>query len=102
MESIDEFCSDQAYPEFKMSKPAIEIEADYLQWGKSVAELYYGQRVDINTNDGRSAMKMALDMLNKGAPDIVEKCKVSGVPVERLILLKNVKFQVFQWNQMKM
>jgi hypothetical protein len=81
LESIDKFCNNPTYVEFKMSKPSIQVEGDYLMWGKNVASLYYGQDVDVNSREGRVAMKTALDMLGKGAPDITEKCRVAGVPV---------------------
>ena len=81
LESIDKFCNNPTYAEFKMSKPSIQVEGDYLMWGKNVASLYYGQDVDVNSREGRVAMKTALDMLGKSAPDITEKCRVAGVPI---------------------
>lgn len=81
LESIDKFCGNPAYPEFKMSKSSRDVEADYLAWGKSVASLFRGADVNVYDREGRAFMKVALDMLGKGAPDIIEKCKLAGVAI---------------------
>ena len=78
---VDSFASNPKYPELKMSQPAREVEQQYLDWGRQVVSLYYGQEVNVGTSQGMIAMKFALDQLSKGAPDITEKCKVSGVPI---------------------
>jgi hypothetical protein len=81
LESIDKFCGNPAYSEFKMAKPSREVESDYLEWGKAVASLFFGADVNVYSREGRASMKTALDMLGKGAPDIVEKCRLAGVAV---------------------
>lgn len=70
------------YPEFKMSKSSPEVERDYAQWASDVTALFYGTQINIETKEGRSAMEKALKMLERGAPDIVEKCKIANVPIE--------------------
>lgn len=77
---IDGFASDQKYSEFKLSKPSGEVEREYITWAQEVTSLYYGAPVNIETQDGMKAMRHALAMLERGAPDITEKCRVSGVP----------------------
>lgn len=77
---MDIFATDPDYPEFKMSKNSQEVEKEYVNWGSSVARLFYGQPININTVEGNNLMSQALEMLKQGAPDIVEKCNMAGIP----------------------
>jgi hypothetical protein len=82
LKGIDSFCNNKDYPEFKMVKTSAEVENDYLAWGADVASIYYGTAVDVRTQDGFNKMKYTLNMLQKEAPDLLEKCKIAGVAVK--------------------
>lgn len=79
-QDIDSFTNDKNYAEFRMTRPAAQVEQDYVKWAQEVTNLYYGAPVDVRSPDGNKAMKHALSMLERGAPDITEKCRVAGVP----------------------
>lgn len=69
------------YKEFKTTKPMAEVENDYAKWASEVTNLYYGMPINIESQQGIDCMHQALSMLEKGAPDITEKCRVAGVPI---------------------
>jgi len=79
---IDTFAGAAKYSEFKMTRSAAEVEREYAGWAQDVTNLYFGAPVNIDTDQGRQAMRQAMSMLQKGAPDITEKCRVAGVPIE--------------------
>ena len=82
LNAIDVFANSKEYSEFKMSKPTVDVENDYLTWGKNVASVYYGQNIDVTDEKGKAAMHYALNMLQKKSPTLIENCKLAGINTE--------------------
>ncbi len=63
--------------EYPLSKPAAEIEKDYLGWAYQVGRLYYSRQPK---NDDEALY--ALNELQKRPPALVEACQAAGVALE--------------------
>jgi hypothetical protein len=64
-------------PEFRMQRPAAEVDAEYANWAQQVSRLYYGR-----DPSGASETSEALRQLRMGSPSIVSACQLAGIPVE--------------------
>ena len=67
-------------PKTSQPKAMGAVDAEYTKWAEDVASLYYKQPISFSNN--RDAALRALKMLESESPDLVEMCRVAGVPTD--------------------
>jgi hypothetical protein len=74
---MDAVGKDPELAAYKLPKPAVELEREYIQWRADVAAAYLG-------GPARSAEEenAALHQLEIKNPDLVNKCRLAGIAVE--------------------
>lgn len=64
-------------PEYKLSRSSAEVDGEYLNWAKSVGQIYFGKQV------GNDQALLALDKLIRDKPpSLIQDCRAAGIPVE--------------------
>lgn len=64
-------------PEYKLSKPSKEVEAEYVKWANDVAMARYGRPAQ---NKGERFA--ALEQLQLKNPELLQKCQMMGISPE--------------------
>jgi len=75
---IDATGNDPELAEFRLSKPAAEIEKELSEWRLNIASVYYGRPP--NT---QAEFEHALKQFQLRNPDTLNKCKLAGIPTEQ-------------------
>jgi hypothetical protein len=74
---MDAVGNDPELAEFKISKPCVEVERDFLVWRSQIAAVYYGRAAQ-----SPQETAYALNQLQAGNPDLKSKCQMMGVAPE--------------------
>ena len=69
--------NDPELAEFKLSKPAVEVEREFGGWRLDIASAYYGRRPA-----NQAEFEHAIQQFEERNPDTLQKCKVAGIPTE--------------------
>ena len=77
MSEMDGFA--KKHPEYKMSKPAQEIDQEYDGWRKGVSQMYYGKPATTSAQ-----ITEALRQLRIGNPNLIDACRKAGFPTQEL------------------
>lgn len=64
-------------PEYKLPKPAKEVEGEYIEWARKVALAYYDRPAA-----NRKEEIVALEQLQLKNPELMAKCQVLGVKAD--------------------
>jgi len=80
---LDNVGKDPELAEFKLPRPAVEIENEYIQWRRDVGAAYVGGSLDAYSPRERAKIEeAALHQLEIKNPDLMKKCQLAGIPVE--------------------
>jgi len=74
---IDAAGSDPELAEFRLSKPAAEVEKELSQWRMDIASVYYGRPPKT-----QEEFNQAIRQYELKNSDILNKCKLAGIPTE--------------------
>jgi hypothetical protein len=75
---MDDVGSDAEYAQdYRLSKPAVEVEAEYLNWRADIAAAFYGRPAG-SANEENAA----LDQLQARNPVLLQNCQLAGISAE--------------------
>jgi hypothetical protein len=80
---LDAVGKDPELSEYKLPKPAVELEAEYIRWRQDVAAAYYGGPARGDSAEETAKMEAAaLHQLEAKNPDLINRCRQAGIPAE--------------------
>jgi len=80
---MDSVGADPELSEYKLPKPAVELEREYIMWRNDVVSAYYGGALYERDPEKKAQLEAAvLHQLEIKNPDLVKKCQAFGIPAE--------------------